>query len=472
MCNAECKIRLNFVFKTSVKNHFIFLMSRSQQVPPKMDEETLQRIRNIKLTAEYRKALTPYQRVCILNNSENEISIKTACREERISTKTYYKIKKSQDTLPKKLEKQPPHSSLTKSEENLLIDEIGKAQLNCNCLSGKDVRELAQKMYSERTLLDRDFSRGWYHLFLERHAEELGKIKCDSVDENRGSISLAEVNEYIKAVNNALPLITDLRLLLNMDESGFGRRPDYKKRRTCVYRKSVNIPPLWRAATDNYHVSWVCCVTAAATHLRHLFITTRKRMDPEFKNTFLSNFGDFEWALKGYMVESNVIYWVREILIPYVIQTRMDINNENHPVVLIVDNLHQHLTSDVKEEFEKIKPFILIPLPAHSSHITQPCDSCVFSSVKRRYSNLNNPDSDSKFTTKLLKIKNAIQQSLNEEVIVSFWKHCGFNIVIEDGICKSVSFSAEFQEKLRSIASQKNTEDSNETEQINTEEEE
>lgn len=73
-------------------------------------------------------------------------------------------------------------------------------------------------------------------------------------------------------------------------------------------------------------------------------------MNPEFKKIFLSNLGDFEWALKGYMVVSNMIYWVREILIPFYIQIRMDINNENHPVVHIVDNLHQHLTSDVKSK--------------------------------------------------------------------------------------------------------------------------
>lgn len=88
-----------------------------------------------------------------------------------------------------------------------------------------------------------------------------------------------------------------------------------------------------------------------------MFITTRKRNDPDFNQTFLSNFGEFVYALKGYMVEHNMIQWVQEILIPYVIQIRAEINNENHPVVLILDNLQQNLTSDVKNELDKIKQF-------------------------------------------------------------------------------------------------------------------
>ena len=54
-------------------------------------------------------------------------------------------------------------------------------------------------------------------------------VKSTSVDDDRASISLKAVNEYIDAVLNALKQVTDLRLLLNMDESGFGRRPENKK---------------------------------------------------------------------------------------------------------------------------------------------------------------------------------------------------------------------------------------------------
>ena len=127
---------------------------------------------------------------------------------------------------------------------------------------------------------------------------------------------------------------------------------------------NIKIPPLWRTSTDNYHVSWVCCINAACSWTRHMMITTRKNMDPDFDQTFLNNFADFSYSLKGYLVTHNMVEWIQNILIPYVLQVRSEINNENHPVILIFDNLHQHLTDEVKNEFEKIKPVILIPLPA------------------------------------------------------------------------------------------------------------
>ena len=54
-------------------------------------------------------------------------------------------------------------------------------------------------MYTERAQHDRDFSRFCNHLFFEKHAEELDKTKCASVDD-LCPISLEEVNECIRAV--------------------------------------------------------------------------------------------------------------------------------------------------------------------------------------------------------------------------------------------------------------------------------
>ena len=124
-------------------------------------------------------------------------------------------------------------------------------------------------------------------------------------------------------------------------------------------------------------------------------------MNPDFNQTFVNTFAEFGTSLKGYLVTENMIDWVQNILIPYVIKIRSEINNENHPVVLIYDNLHQHLTDEVMQEFEKIQPVILIPLPPHCSHITQPCDACVFGTTKNRYSQLTNDRTKTKFTAKL-----------------------------------------------------------------------
>ena len=59
--------------------------------------------------------------------------------------------------------------------------------------------------------------------------QEIGKVKTASFEEDRGKISIEKVNEYIDAVLNALPNIKDLRIVLNMDQCGFGK----KKKKLC-----------------------------------------------------------------------------------------------------------------------------------------------------------------------------------------------------------------------------------------------
>lgn len=78
-------------------------------------------------------------------------------------------------------------------------------------------------------------------------------------------------------------------------------------------------------------------------------------MGKDFNQTFLKSFGEFTDAPKGYMIEKNMIKWIQEILIPYVIDIRTEINQDNHPVVLILDILNQHLNENVMNEFIKIE---------------------------------------------------------------------------------------------------------------------
>lgn len=421
----------------------------------KFSPEEAKILRSIMIRPSFRNAQTPYEKVRILTNSENKIPIQIACKAVGISTRTYYNHKDDMEPIDPNFQKNAPNQLLNEGEENLIIQMIFHAQQNCNCLRGRDVKIKAQDLYHERTGEQREFGRDWFHRFLARHQDDIGKVKTASVDEDRGNISIEKVNEYIDAVLDALPKIKDLRLVLNMDECGFGKRPDYKKRRNCVFHKKCKVQPVWRAETDIYHISWICCVSAACTFTRHMFVSTRKHMDPDFNSTFLPNFGEFVSSPKGYLVQDNMIKWVQEILIPYVLQIREEINQKDHPVILFFDNLYQHLSDPVIKELELIQPIILIPLPPHSSHLTQPCDACIFGSAKSRFSQLTSPHYTSKFTSKLVRIKKSIQQTLNDELIYASWLHCGFEITINEGICDHISLSEKFQETLRQTATRK-----------------
>ena len=235
-----------------------------------------------------------------------------------------------------------------------------------------------------------------------------------------------------------------------MDETGFGKRPDYGKRKSCVYVIDCEVEPVWRATTEAHHISWIACISAAGTHTRHLLLSTRKKLDPEVSKTFLPSFTDYFYTKKGYMTVDSMVYWVQNILAPYVFNIREMIENHDHPLILIMDGLHQHFDERVMVEFEKLSPFTIIPLPSHSSHLTQPCDGCIFGLIKTRYKNIGPVDGYPPLTAKMLRVKKAIQQCLTEENIVASWDKCGFTITINDGVCTDIKFRSEFGVYLRS----------------------
>ena len=100
-----------------------------------------------------------------------------------------------------------------------------------------------------------NFDQYLYHRFLNRHADIVKTGKCPSLDEERGDLEWETFEQYFAHVEEALRRLTDLRLLLNMDESGFGTRPDKGKRKKCVFCLDIETTPVWKAATDNYHIS-------------------------------------------------------------------------------------------------------------------------------------------------------------------------------------------------------------------------
>ena len=199
-----------------------------------------------------------------------------------------------------------------------------------------------------------------------------------------------------------------------------------------------------------HHVSWVACISAGATYTKHLLLSTRARLDPEANKTFLPNFAEYYKTKKGYMTTNAMIFWVRNILAPYVATIRNQIRNPEHPLVLIMDGLGTHFDEEVIKEFDKLAPYKIIPLPAHSSHLTQPCDGCLFGLTKTKYNNTAKPEGYPEYTSKLLRIKKTIQQVLTEENIVSSWESCGFEIQISSGICTKIRFKEEYAEFLRS----------------------
>ena len=402
---------------------------------------------NVMLISEYRNSQYPYQKVAILLKYAEGLSVAFACKILKISTKTYYKqISNAEVTIYEEGidEHGSPRRVLLPDEEKFIINKIREQQMDSDCMTQKDIRKLAADLFTNRTGDTRTFDRFWFYRFIQKYEDVLKIRKCPSVDDERGNLEWDKFIVYFERIKSALPRLTDLRLLINMDESGFGTRPDKGKRKNCIFCSNCPTTPVWRAQTDPYHVSWVAAITANCDMLRPMFITTRKTQDPEFYSTFLPKFGDFTFAEKGYQTMRTMTQWIETILTPHVLQCREDSGNPNSLTILIMDGLNSHFHPDIIQLFERLRPIEIIDLPPHSSHFTQPCDGPLFASAKTRYNSISKPDCESKYQAKLLRIKKAIQQSITDDIIHASWKKCGFDITIEDGFPHHVSFRDDF----------------------------
>ena len=84
------------------------------------------------------------------------------------------------------------------------------------------------------------------------------------------------------------------------------------------------------------------------------------------------------------MTIQSMQFLINNNLSPYVNSVRT-LLKENLKCVPICDGLKAHLHDIIFEELSKIGNIKVIPLPSHSSHISQMLDISLFNALKKKY---------------------------------------------------------------------------------------
>ena len=175
-------------------------------------------------------------------------------------------------------------------------------------------------------------------------------------------------------------------------------------------------------------------------------------MDNDLNDTFFLRQANHFTTEKGYQTIQSTLYWVKNNLAPYINCVRSIIGQDQR-CVIIADGLTSHFNELVLEAIEEIGNTIMIPLPAHSSHITQMLDVSIFNVFKRKYESIMiDRTFTSVFTKKLMRIRTAYICSVYDEIIKSGWEKAGFKLTLENGEITSYQFLDDFKEFLRSQA--------------------
>ena len=330
----------------------------------------------------FRSASSFREQLQFLKIARPRITVREITKLLGISNNKYYAALENNEKINETPSGPPTRKLLTNDEELQIIKFIYDQQISNDCWTGKNIRLEAAEVFKARTGSIREFTRDWLLDFKMRHHNSIEKVTCTSLDNERSNISIADVDKYISEIEDVMEDPPCPFLLINFDETGFGKRPDKGKRKSVYIIKGCKVPPFWRGETDPQHISVVAAVTDACTDIMPLFLSSRKRLDRDLDDTFFYRRGNYFPTPKGYMNIDSTIFWIENNLKPYVEFVRAFFN-QNLRCVVIADGLSSHFHDNVKPSLEKIGNIKMIPLPAHSSHISQVLDVSIFNSFKK-----------------------------------------------------------------------------------------
>lgn len=322
---------------------------------------------------------------------------------------------------------------VTKSDEDALLIQLELQQRQGDCFSPKQARKWLQD-YLKENGKDVTIDRFWWYRFKEKNKGIFNVYKIKSLESERTNISKDEVNSHFDRLHEKLKHSQAAQLIINMDESGFIKRPNKNSTKNCICMKNCEVSPSFRDEMDGNHISVVAGVTLAGTSLKPLLISTTEKPPKEVYNSPIG--GSFLWfkTKKGYLNEQAMEFWVLNILLPYINYAKQFFPSENTKPLLICDGLKSHQTDRINDLFRKNSIEVLI-LPPHSSHILQCLDLCFFAVMKKHYRNCRSYlfDKNEKKSRKIEKIIKSYHAASFPTIILAGWKASGIESVFKDG---------------------------------------
>ena len=214
------------------------------------------------LKFEFRSASSLKDQIDFLQVIYPNITVRKTIKLLSISNDRYYHVTKNDTDLGPSTSILTSQQLLSKEEEQIIIHKIESQQKQNDCLSSKDIREIAEAIYQARTGIIRCFTRAWFFEFKIRYIDSIEKVKSNCLDDKRAMLSIDDVNRYIHAIEEMMLDPPHPLLLFHKISTGSHQRPNKGKSKTVYVSKKCHIKPYWREQIDQLHVSLVVAITA------------------------------------------------------------------------------------------------------------------------------------------------------------------------------------------------------------------
>jgi transposase len=277
-----------------------------------------------------------------------------------------------------KIQKGGRPSKLSDNEEKSLIQEIIDQEKNNTPLGRQDLLEYIYEKYKVQ------FSDSWVDRFLENYSETFIQTDAIPMEEKRADITSEQLKQHLLDLEDFISE-TDPNLLFNCDESGLDNFKTGFTKKVIVTKQVNKKKSYFRQKREDGHITFLCSICSSGEFIKPLIIITRKTMDEDLKNFGFPNskMGLICQSESGFINKDLFMLWLTDILIPYVQKKRIELQLGFSNAGLILDGCLAHDDQDILDKANENLIFFYF-LPAHSSHITQPCDQLIFTLWKKK----------------------------------------------------------------------------------------
>ena len=260
--------------------------------------------------------------------------------------------------------------------------ELGEFLKSCASIgygkTRKDVMHIAESVATEKGILRKDrISQGWWHRFLERQ-EQLTLRRGDNTAHVRmDAINEEIMKQYFDLLEDTLKehdLLNHPAQIYNIDETGVPLDPKAPNIVTQRGTKKVR----YQSSRRKGQITVVACANAAGQTIPPMVIYDAKKLNHAWTANEVPG-TRYGLSDKGWITTDLFEGWLTEHFLEFAVRGR--------PLLLLLDGHSTHYQPEVIR-FARQNDVIMLCLPPHTTHETQPLDCGVFAPLKSHWSSV------------------------------------------------------------------------------------
>ena len=269
-----------------------------------------------------------------------------------------------------------PRPYLNKTEESELSQFLKKCSSIGYGKTRKDVMSIVGSVASNKGVLKKGcISDGWWRRFIQRQndlvlrkGDSTAYLRMDAVNEE----TLKQYYDLLEDTLKENNLMSSPSCVYNVDETGMPLDPKAPKVVAPVGMKKVR----YQSPGRKGQITVVACGNAAGQVLPPTIIFDAKKVKHAWTKDEIPG-TKYGVSDKGWINTGLFESWFNDLFLPNAVGAR--------PLLLLLDGHSSHYQPDVINLACKNEVIILC-LPPHTTHATQPLDCGVFSPLKAKWS--------------------------------------------------------------------------------------